>query len=93
MGQIGIGLHAAGERHYIPSVDPYYRALGAFAVELQKACFPNIFIPRSRQDLPDALPDLLPGEGLLQEQSTGMSEPVGHQFVSGVARDVDHPQP
>ena len=36
-GQTGIGPHAAGERHYIPSIDPYYRALDAFAVELQKA--------------------------------------------------------
>jgi hypothetical protein len=36
-GQTGIGPHAAGERHYIPSIDPYYRALDAFAVELRKA--------------------------------------------------------
>ncbi|GLH66146.1 M20/M25/M40 family metallo-hydrolase [Geothrix edaphica] len=36
-GQSGIGPHAAGERHYIPSIDPYYRALQAFAAELQKA--------------------------------------------------------
>jgi acetylornithine deacetylase/succinyl-diaminopimelate desuccinylase-like protein len=36
-GQTGIGPHAAGERHYIPSVDPYYRALEAFAAELRKA--------------------------------------------------------
>ncbi|MBK9796728.1 MAG: M20/M25/M40 family metallo-hydrolase [Holophagaceae bacterium] len=35
-GQTGIGPHAAGERHYIPSIDPYYRALDAFAVELHK---------------------------------------------------------
>ncbi len=35
-GQTGIGPHAAGERHYIPSIDPYYRALDAFAVELRK---------------------------------------------------------
>jgi acetylornithine deacetylase/succinyl-diaminopimelate desuccinylase-like protein len=35
-GQTGIGPHAAGERHYIPSIDPYYRALDAFAAELQK---------------------------------------------------------
>jgi len=34
-GQTGIGPHAAGERHYIPSIDPYYRALDAFAVELK----------------------------------------------------------
>ena len=36
-GQTGIGPHAAGEGHYIPSLDPYYRALDAFAVELRKA--------------------------------------------------------
>ena len=36
-GQTGIGPHAAGERHYIPSIDPYYRALEAFATELFKA--------------------------------------------------------
>jgi succinyl-diaminopimelate desuccinylase len=36
-GQTGIGPHAAGERHFIPSIDPYYRALDAFAAELQKA--------------------------------------------------------
>jgi hypothetical protein len=33
-GQSGIGPHAAGERHYIPSIDPYYRALEAFAAGL-----------------------------------------------------------
>lgn len=33
-GQTGIGPHAAGERHYIPSIDPYYRALEAFAAGL-----------------------------------------------------------
>jgi acetylornithine deacetylase/succinyl-diaminopimelate desuccinylase-like protein len=26
-GQAGLGPHAANERHYIPSIDPYYRAL------------------------------------------------------------------
>ena len=36
-GQTGIGPHAAGERHFIPSVDPYYRALDTFAAELRKA--------------------------------------------------------
>jgi acetylornithine deacetylase/succinyl-diaminopimelate desuccinylase-like protein len=35
-GQTGIGPHAAGERHYIPSIDPYYRALDGFAAELRK---------------------------------------------------------
>ncbi len=35
-GQTGIGPHAAGERHYIPSIDPYYRALNAFAAELKR---------------------------------------------------------
>jgi succinyl-diaminopimelate desuccinylase len=34
-GQTGIGPHAAGERHFIPSIDPYYRALNAFAAELK----------------------------------------------------------
>jgi succinyl-diaminopimelate desuccinylase len=34
-GQTGIGPHAAGERHYIPSIDPYYRALEAFAAKLK----------------------------------------------------------
>ncbi|WP_243286441.1 M20/M25/M40 family metallo-hydrolase [Geothrix terrae] len=34
-GQTGIGPHAAGERHYIPSIDPYYRALDAFAAKLK----------------------------------------------------------
>jgi len=26
-GQTGIGPHARDERHYIPSIEPYYRAL------------------------------------------------------------------
>ncbi|MFN7958537.1 MAG: M20/M25/M40 family metallo-hydrolase [Holophagaceae bacterium] len=34
-GQTGIGPHAANERHYIPSIDPYYRALEAFAAQLK----------------------------------------------------------
>ena len=29
-GQSGIGPHAVGERHYIPSIVPYYRALQVF---------------------------------------------------------------
>ena len=32
-GQSGIGPHAPDERHFIPSVEPYYRALQALAVE------------------------------------------------------------
>lgn len=36
-GQTGIGPHAAGERHFIPSIEPHYRALDAFALELRKA--------------------------------------------------------
>jgi acetylornithine deacetylase/succinyl-diaminopimelate desuccinylase-like protein/gamma-glutamyl:cysteine ligase YbdK (ATP-grasp superfamily) len=32
-GQSGIGPHARDERHYIPSIEPYYRALQALAVE------------------------------------------------------------
>jgi hypothetical protein len=35
-GQTGIGPHAASERHYIPSIDPYYRALESFADQLLK---------------------------------------------------------
>jgi acetylornithine deacetylase/succinyl-diaminopimelate desuccinylase-like protein len=30
-GQTGIGPHSKNERHYIPSIEPYYRALGAYA--------------------------------------------------------------
>ncbi len=30
-GQSGLGPHAANERHYIPSIMPYYRALDRFA--------------------------------------------------------------
>ena len=30
-GQTGIGPHARDERHFIPSILPYYRALGAFS--------------------------------------------------------------
>ena len=29
-GQSGIGPHAANERHFIPSIEPYYRALEKF---------------------------------------------------------------
>jgi succinyl-diaminopimelate desuccinylase len=36
-GQTGIGPHAAGERHFIPSIEPYYRALDGFASKLIKA--------------------------------------------------------
>ncbi len=34
-GQSGIGPHAADERHYIPSILPYYQGLQAFARRLQ----------------------------------------------------------
>ena len=30
-GQAGLGPHAAGERHFIPSIFPYYQALSAYA--------------------------------------------------------------
>lgn len=30
-GQSGVGPHAKGERHYIPSIEPYYRALNELA--------------------------------------------------------------
>jgi succinyl-diaminopimelate desuccinylase len=33
-GQSGLGPHARNERHYIPSIDPYYRALVAFGMNL-----------------------------------------------------------
>jgi succinyl-diaminopimelate desuccinylase len=36
-GQSGIGPHARDERHYLPSIEPYYRALQALAVEASKA--------------------------------------------------------
>ena len=29
-GQSGIGPHARNERHFIPSIQPYYQALNAF---------------------------------------------------------------
>lgn len=35
-GQSGIGPHAADERHFIPSIKPYYNALDAFAERLGK---------------------------------------------------------
>jgi hypothetical protein len=30
-GQTGIGPHAGDERHYIPSIEPYYRSLDELA--------------------------------------------------------------
>jgi acetylornithine deacetylase/succinyl-diaminopimelate desuccinylase-like protein len=30
-GQSGIGPHAKDERHYIPSIEPYYRSLNELA--------------------------------------------------------------
>jgi acetylornithine deacetylase/succinyl-diaminopimelate desuccinylase-like protein len=35
-GQSGIGPHAANERHFIPSIEPYYRALNGYADLLLK---------------------------------------------------------
>jgi succinyl-diaminopimelate desuccinylase len=35
-GQSGIGPHSSNERHYIPSIEPYYRALDEFGNLLQK---------------------------------------------------------
>ena len=35
-GQSGLGPHAANERHFIPSIEPYYRALGEFGKLLQE---------------------------------------------------------
>lgn len=34
-GQTGIGPHSKEERHYIPSIEPYLRALDAFATRLK----------------------------------------------------------
>jgi acetylornithine deacetylase/succinyl-diaminopimelate desuccinylase-like protein len=31
-GQSGIGPHAKDERHYIPSIEPYYRSLNELAI-------------------------------------------------------------
>ncbi len=36
-GQTGLGPHAKGERHFIPSILPYYQALGAYAEILKTA--------------------------------------------------------
>jgi len=36
-GQSGVGPHAPDERHFIPSIEPYYRALHALAAEASKA--------------------------------------------------------
>jgi acetylornithine deacetylase/succinyl-diaminopimelate desuccinylase-like protein/gamma-glutamyl:cysteine ligase YbdK (ATP-grasp superfamily) len=36
-GQSGVGPHARDERHYVPSILPYYRALQAFGEKLSKA--------------------------------------------------------
>jgi hypothetical protein len=38
-GQSGIGPHSADERHYIPSIEPYYQALGRFAEILSTGNF------------------------------------------------------
>ena len=35
-GQSGIGPHSKAERHYLPSIEPYYRALGAFGEAVRK---------------------------------------------------------
>jgi succinyl-diaminopimelate desuccinylase len=35
-GQSGIGPHASDERHFIPSIEPYYRALQALASEASR---------------------------------------------------------
>ena len=41
-GQSGIGPHAADERHYIPSIFPYYQALQAYAGLLMKPDSPEV---------------------------------------------------
>jgi di/tripeptidase len=35
-GQAGIGPHAKEERHYIPSIEPYYKALSGLAKQMGK---------------------------------------------------------
>jgi acetylornithine deacetylase/succinyl-diaminopimelate desuccinylase-like protein len=35
-GQSGVGPHAPDERHFVPSIEPYYRALQALAAEASK---------------------------------------------------------
>ena len=35
-GQTGIGPHAPDERHFVPSIEPYYRALEALALEASR---------------------------------------------------------
>jgi len=34
-GQSGLGPHSKEERHFIPSIEPYYRALDALANDLK----------------------------------------------------------
>jgi acetylornithine deacetylase/succinyl-diaminopimelate desuccinylase-like protein len=41
-GQSGIGPHAANERHHIPSIAPYYKALNAYALELIRMSPPDL---------------------------------------------------
>jgi hypothetical protein len=36
-GQSGIGPHARGERHFVPSILPYYQALGAYGERLTQS--------------------------------------------------------
>ena len=36
-GQTGIGPHAKDERHYVPSIEPYYNALVEFGKRLRPA--------------------------------------------------------
>jgi len=41
-GQSGVGPHAPDERHYVPSIEPYYRALVAFGRRLASTEVPSI---------------------------------------------------
>jgi hypothetical protein len=41
-GQTGIGPHSAIEKHYIPSILPYYQSLVAFGVTLSEPRSPEI---------------------------------------------------
>lgn len=60
-GQSGVGPHAADERHFIPSIEPYYRSLVAFAETLRRVV-PDRARPsgRPRAGKPDEVPPLYP---------------------------------
>ncbi len=47
-GQTGIGPHAADERHFLPSIEPYYQALEAFAQRMLVQGPERTTMPRSQ---------------------------------------------